>query len=87
MNSKIKLQNHKVNSSRREKAANRRRHEQIRNIFLAAGSILIISAILFALSSKSATQNVVPARIGSALGNFTLTDVHGNTVHLKGKRF
>ncbi len=88
MNSKVKLQNHKENSSRREKAANRRRHEQIRSILLAVGSILIISAIVIASSSKSATQSVVPPRIGSALGNFSLIDVHGNTVHLsdyKGK--
>jgi thiol-disulfide isomerase/thioredoxin len=88
MNSKIKLQNHKVNGSRREKVANQRRHEQIRNVLLAAGGILIIAAILFASFSKSAALNVVPARIGSALGDFSLTDVHGNTVHLsdyKGK--
>jgi thiol-disulfide isomerase/thioredoxin len=88
MNSKIKLQNHKVNSSRREKAANQRRQEQIRNILLAAGSVLIIASILFASLSKSVTHNVIPARIGSALGDFSLSDVKGNTVHLsdyKGK--
>jgi thiol-disulfide isomerase/thioredoxin len=88
MNSKIKLQNHKVNVSRKEKAANQHRHEQIRNILFAAGGLLIISAILFASFSKSTARNLTPARIGSVVGNFSLTDVNGKTVQLsdyKGK--
>jgi peroxiredoxin len=82
MNSKMKPQNLTTNSSRRDKAAAQRRQERIRNILLIGGSFLIVAAILFASFGRSSAQNVVPARIGSALGNFTLTDIHGNTVHL-----
>ncbi len=82
MNSKISPQNHNNNFSRRENAATQRRLERNRNFLLIGGSFLIVAAILFISFGRSSAQNVVPARIGSALGNFTLTDIHGNTVHL-----
>jgi peroxiredoxin len=79
---------HQVNTSRRERAAAQRRRDGIRNLIVIGGVFLILAAILFTSFSKSTGIIVAPARVGSALGDFSLTDIRNNTVHLsdfKGK--
>lgn len=69
-------------SSRREKAADQRRQTQIRNMLMVAGGVLILIATLLVSFNRSAAYHVVPAQIGAALGDFSLSDVNGKTVHL-----
>ncbi len=75
-------------STRRKQVAARRKQEQIRNILLIAGGILVFAALLGLSLHGSAAQNVVPPHPGAALGDFTLSDLQGNPVKLsdyKGK--
>ncbi len=74
--------------TKKDQIAARRRNEKIRNLTLVAGSLLVLLALLWALFSSSRGQNVVPARVGTSLGNFSLTDINGKSVSLsdyKGK--
>ncbi len=74
--------NPKFASIRKERAASRRRHALVRNILLVGGAGLIVLALLLAFMQGSSAQNVVQARLGVSLGNFTLTDIQGRTVQL-----
>ncbi len=68
--------------TRRERAAAQRKNGKVRSILLAVGGTLLLVVIVLLSLQKTAAQNVVPARVGVGLGDFTLTDIHGKTVHL-----
>jgi peroxiredoxin len=75
-------------TTHKERAASRRRQKIGKNILFAAGGIVIVIAAVLLLSDKSNTAALGPARVGKPLGDFSLTDIKGNTVHLsdyKGK--
>lgn len=69
-------------TTRKERAAGRRRQRKISIILFFAGGLLVIVAIVFLLSGKSFTQTVGSAQVGQRLGDFSLTDIHGQTVRL-----
>jgi thiol-disulfide isomerase/thioredoxin len=77
------VRNHLHIHTRKEQAAARRRREKIRNIALIAGSILVLVAMFIFLFREAPIQNVSPAHVGSELGEFSLTDISGNTIRLK----
>lgn len=70
------------NSTYRGRAAVQRQRGQLQSILMIAAGILIVIFVVFSLISKSPAQNVVPARMGAALGDFKLTDLNGKTVQL-----
>jgi peroxiredoxin len=69
-------------ATRKEQAANRRRKQKITAILYVVGGLLVIIAVVFLLSDKKSTQTIGPAKVGKQLGDFSLTDIHGKTVHL-----
>jgi peroxiredoxin len=69
-------------TSRKERAASRRRQQKINNILLATGGLLVIIAAVLLLSKKSSTLALGQAQVGKPLGNFSLSDINGKTVHL-----
>jgi len=75
-------------TTRKERAASRRRQKIIKNILFAAGGLVIVIAAILLLSDKTSTMAMGPARVGKPLGDFSLKDINGQTVHLsdyKGK--
>jgi cytochrome c biogenesis protein CcmG, thiol:disulfide interchange protein DsbE len=70
-------------SKREQNAAKRQRQrERTRNTFVTAGLILIfIAVILFSLGNHP-NQSVSPFQIGAPLGEFSLNDINGKTIHL-----
>lgn len=68
--------------SRRQRLTLQRRQERIRNTLLIVGGIFIVFAVISLFLSKSSFQNVAPAKVGSPVGDFALSDLNGNTVHL-----
>ena len=73
-------------TTRKERADSRRRQHIINNILLAAGGLLIVIAAVLLLSHKSSTSSSGPARVGKPLGDFSLKDINGQTVHLSDYR-
>jgi peroxiredoxin len=74
--------------TKKDQIATRRRNEKVRNVALVAGSVLVLLALFWLLLNHSPAQNVVPARMGATLGNFSLMDINGTSVRLsdyKGK--
>ena len=69
-------------TTRKERAAGRRRQRKINTILFFAIGLVVIVAAVFLLFSKSSTQSVSPAQVGQRLGDFSLTDIHGQTVRL-----
>ena len=74
---------HSKEKPRKVHAADRRRQENLRNIvMLDAGVALILVAVFWLLLANPYVQSSGPVRIGSALQNFSLTDMNGKAVHL-----
>ena len=74
--------------SRKERAVKQRKQQRIRDISLIASGVLIIAAFVWLILGNTKVQNVTPPRVGYALGDFSLKDINGKTVHLadyKGK--
>ncbi len=69
-------------TTRKDRAASRRRQQKIATSVYIVGGFLVIIAIVFLLSSKHSNTSVGPAQVGKPLGNFSLTDTTGKTVHL-----
>ena len=69
-------------TTRKERAAGRRRQRKINTILFFAVGLVVIVAVVFLFSSKSSTQAVSPVQVGQRLGDFSLTDIHGRTVRL-----
>jgi len=69
-------------TTRKERSASRRRQRKINTILFFAIGLVVIVAVVFLLSDKSSAQAVGPAQVGQRLGDFSLTDIHGQTVHL-----
>lgn len=70
-------------STRQERIARRRRQKIFRNVFLAGGALLLIVVIAFAFTKKAPGRALSLAQVGQALSDFSLTDIHGETIHLK----
>lgn len=74
--------------SRKVQALVRRRQEKIRNGLFLVGALVAVIAFAWLFLFSTPRQNVVPARVGAEIGNFTLSDIHGKVVQLsdyKGK--
>ena len=75
--------------SRKEQIASRRRQEKIRNtLMLVLGGGMILGALVWIVIASLNSPNIVPARVGASVGDFSLTDVTGKNVRLsdyKGK--
>ena len=69
--------------TRKERAASRRRQRSINSILVVAGGVLVVLVIGFLLSGKSSGQALTPAQVGKLIGDFSLSDIHGKTVHLR----
>jgi peroxiredoxin len=69
-------------SARKSKIVLQRKQAKIRNGLILVGGILIFAAIIMVSFSKSKTNNVAPASVGSSINDFVLTDVNGKTVRL-----
>jgi peroxiredoxin len=69
-------------TARKERSANRRRQRKINTILSIAGSFLVVIVSVFLLSSKSPVRSISPARVGTVLSNFKLTDITGKRVQL-----
>jgi cytochrome oxidase Cu insertion factor (SCO1/SenC/PrrC family) len=69
-------------TTRKERAANRRRQQKIKTTVFVAGRLLVIIAIGLLLFRNSPTQALGPAVVGQPLGDFSLTDISGKTVRL-----
>jgi len=69
-------------STRKGRAASRRRRQRIINTVLTIGGLLVIVAIIAIAFNKPPEQQVSQAQVGKVLDNFTLTDVNGTTVQL-----
>ena len=70
------MRNHK------ERASSRRRQQQITTLLFISGAGLVLLALAVLLIRNPAPQVAGPAKIGAALGNFSLKDIHGATVQL-----
>ena len=73
-------------TTRKERAASRRRQKIINNSLFTAGGLVIVIASVLLLSHKSSTSSSGPARVGKPLGDFSLSDINGQTVHLSDYR-
>lgn len=74
--------------SHRERVLIQRRNQKIRDLSLIVGGVVILLAVFWLLLGSAHDQNVIPARAGSSLGDFSLKDIQGKTVRLsdyKGK--
>lgn len=69
-------------TTRKERAEKRRQQRKINTILFVAGGLLVVAAAALLLSGRPSTQAVGPARIGQPLADFSLTDIHGDTVRL-----
>jgi peroxiredoxin len=67
-------------TARKERSANRRRQRRIDAILLVAGGFLVVTVLIFLHSNKSLNRSISPARVGSHLNNFKLTDFTGKKV-------
>ncbi len=75
-------QNDPTTSYRQQRLALQRRQERIRNSLLILGGVFILLAALSFFLNNSSSQSVGPVRVGSSVGDFALSDLNGNTVHL-----
>ena len=69
-------------STWKERAASRRRQTILKNILYAAGGLVMVIAAVLLLSNKNTTMAFGPARVGKPLGDFSLKDIHGQTVRM-----
>ena len=69
-------------TTRKERAANRRRQQKINNILYIVGGLLIVTVIGFLLIGKPSTQALSPAQVGKQVRDFSLTDINRKIVHL-----
>lgn len=69
-------------TTRKERAASRRQQQKIAIPVYVAGGVLVLIAVVFLLSKNHSNTSVGPAQVGEPLGNFSLTDTNGKTVHL-----
>lgn len=73
-------------NTRKEMAAKRRRQQKINTILTIVGGLLAIVAAFWLFSDQPAAQTeqttVGPVQIGQPVGDFQLSDIHGNTVSL-----
>ena len=76
------MKTHTAGKTRKELASARWQQNNICNIFIITGGTLALIAIIGLLLTANPTQNGVPPRMGSPLGEFALTDINGKTVRL-----
>lgn len=76
------VKTHGEGRSRKERAALQRRRQKNRDLLWVAGGALVLIIVFSLLLSAPRAQNVLPAQVGAALGDFTLSDIDGGTVHL-----
>jgi peroxiredoxin len=69
-------------TTRKERAARRRRQQKINTILFVIGGLLVVVAVGFLFSGKPSSQVMDPAQIGKLLGDFSLTDISGQTISL-----
>ena len=69
-------------SKRQQRSAARRHRERIQTILIVSGGILVLVSLFLLLWKPGSQASAGPARIGSPLGDFVLTDLNGNNVHL-----
>ena len=69
-------------TTRKERAASRRKQQKINITVFVVGGLLVIVAIGLLLFRDSPADALGPALIGQPLGDFSLTDINGQTVSL-----
>jgi len=65
-----------------EKRAARRANNLPLTLIIAGAALVVIALVVLSTNGASASINVSRVKIGSPLGNFTLTDINGKTVRL-----
>jgi thiol-disulfide isomerase/thioredoxin len=78
----MKQINGKSANARRGKESKRRRNTLLIGFLMIGGGILILASMVLYSITNSSAGNPTRVKIGAPLGNFTLTDLTGKSVHL-----